>query len=125
MNSSSSFGITQLAITTVTNGTKEMPEQEYVPYSERPETYIMPIIMIFILVVGITGNGLLAYTILRHANMRSIPNTYVLSLAIGDLMARNTFWFIFALCLSPSSAKPLELADARVRCVSCELYIID
>lgn len=64
-------------------------EEEYIPYSDRPETYIVPIVLFLIMVIGLTGNGVLALTILRHANMRNVPNTYVLSLALGDLLARN------------------------------------
>ncbi|XP_032685638.1 neuropeptide CCHamide-1 receptor-like [Odontomachus brunneus] len=61
-------------------------EEEYIPYSDRPETYIVPAILFLIMVIGLTGNGVLALTILRHANMRNVPNTYVLSLALGDLL---------------------------------------
>ncbi|XP_025988429.1 neuropeptide CCHamide-1 receptor isoform X2 [Solenopsis invicta] len=61
-------------------------EEEYTPYSERPETYIVPIVFLLILLIGLTGNGVLALTILRHTNMRNVPNTYVLSLALGDLL---------------------------------------
>ncbi|XP_014475319.1 PREDICTED: gastrin-releasing peptide receptor-like [Dinoponera quadriceps] len=61
-------------------------EEEYIPYSDRPETYIVPIVLLLIMVIGLTGNGVLALTILRHANMRNVPNTYVLSLALGDLL---------------------------------------
>ncbi|XP_011142861.1 neuropeptide CCHamide-1 receptor-like [Harpegnathos saltator] len=61
-------------------------EEEYIPYSDRPETYIVPVILFLIMVIGLTGNGVLAFTILRHANMRNVPNTYVLSLALGDLL---------------------------------------
>lgn len=75
--------------------TKEVDdeEEEYMPYSDRPETYIVPIIFLLILLIGLTGNGVLALTILRHTNMRNVPNTYVLSLALGDLLARNVFDF--------------------------------
>lgn len=61
----------------------------YIPYDERPETYIVPIVFFFILVIGVTGNGILVLTILRHANMRNVPNTYVLSLALGDLLVNT------------------------------------
>ncbi|XP_031787644.1 neuropeptide CCHamide-1 receptor isoform X2 [Nasonia vitripennis] len=61
-------------------------EENYVPYGDRPETYIVPIVFACILVVGVMGNGLLMLTICRHSNMRNVPNTYVLSLAIGDLL---------------------------------------
>ncbi|XP_016844695.1 neuropeptide CCHamide-2 receptor [Nasonia vitripennis] len=65
---------------------EEDEEDQYIPYEERPETYIVPILFFLILVVGVAGNGVLVLTLLRHANMRNIPNTYVLSLALGDLL---------------------------------------
>ncbi|XP_076756167.1 neuropeptide CCHamide-1 receptor-like isoform X2 [Xylocopa sonorina] len=61
-------------------------EVEYTPYGERPETYIVPIVFLLILLIGLTGNGVLALTILRHSNMRNVPNIYVFSLALGDLL---------------------------------------
>ena len=61
-------------------------EEPYMPYSDRPETYILPFVFSIILIIGVTGNGILVLTILRHANMRNVPNTYVLSLALGDLL---------------------------------------
>ncbi|KAL0113375.1 hypothetical protein PUN28_012504 [Cardiocondyla obscurior] len=64
----------------------EFDYNEYVPYAQRPETYIVPVIFSLILVVGVVGNGILILILLCHTNMRNIPNTYVLSLALGDLL---------------------------------------
>ncbi|XP_033346164.1 neuropeptide CCHamide-1 receptor-like [Bombus vosnesenskii] len=61
-------------------------EEKYTPYEDRPETYFVPIVFLLILVIGLTGNGVLALTILRHSNMRNVPNIYVFSLALGDLL---------------------------------------
>ncbi|XP_024941071.1 neuropeptide CCHamide-1 receptor isoform X2 [Cephus cinctus] len=61
-------------------------EEDYTPYSARLETYIVPVVFLLILVIGVMGNGVLVLTILRHGNMRNVPNTYVLSLALGDLL---------------------------------------
>lgn len=72
-----------------TDNETECSDESYEPYSDRPETYIVPIVFFLILVVGVAGNGVLVLTILRNANMRNVPNTYVLSLAIGDLMVIN------------------------------------
>ncbi|TGZ53180.1 Neuromedin-B receptor [Temnothorax longispinosus] len=91
-------GLTPLALITnyteasdFANTTKNISEEEkYIPFSERPETYFVPIIFFFILIIGLTGNGVLALTILRHRNMRNVPNTYVLSLALGDLLVLCT-----------------------------------
>nr|XP_033334377.1 neuropeptide CCHamide-1 receptor-like [Megalopta genalis]XP_033334386.1 neuropeptide CCHamide-1 receptor-like [Megalopta genalis] len=65
-------------------------EENYTPYEERPETYIVPIVFLLILLIGLTGNGVLALTILRHSNMKNVPNIYVFSLALGDLLVIMT-----------------------------------
>ncbi|XP_012217556.1 neuropeptide CCHamide-1 receptor-like [Linepithema humile] len=70
----------------VTNEFNETWEVPYIPYRERPETYFVPIIFFLIEVIGLTGNGVLALTILRHSSMRNGPNAYILSLAIGDIL---------------------------------------
>ena len=61
-------------------------DQKYLPYEERPETYIVPVIFALIFLVGVTGNGGLIYILLRHKSMRSIPNIYILNLVVGDLL---------------------------------------
>uniref|UniRef100_A0ABD2XE92 G-protein coupled receptors family 1 profile domain-containing protein n=1 Tax=Trichogramma kaykai TaxID=54128 RepID=A0ABD2XE92_9HYME len=68
------------------DGYEEEDDDQYVPYNERPETYVVPILFALILIVGVVGNGVLVFTLVRHPNMRNIPNTYVLSLALGDLL---------------------------------------
>nr|QRN45472.1 CCHamide-2 receptor [Carausius morosus] len=59
---------------------------EYSPYTERPETYIVPVLFAVIFIVGILGNGTLVFIFIKHRNMRTVPNTYIFSLALGDLL---------------------------------------
>ncbi|XP_062556110.1 neuropeptide CCHamide-2 receptor-like isoform X3 [Armigeres subalbatus] len=59
---------------------------EYEPYEERLETYIVPVVFAIIFIVGILGNGTLVIIFLRHRAMRNIPNTYIFSLALADLL---------------------------------------
>ncbi|XP_015432297.1 PREDICTED: neuropeptide CCHamide-1 receptor-like [Dufourea novaeangliae] len=73
-----------------TSNDEQQEELEYTPYEDRPETYIVPIVFLLILLIGLTGNGVLALTILRHSNMRNVPNIYVFSLALGDLLVIMT-----------------------------------
>ncbi|XP_069682850.1 neuropeptide CCHamide-1 receptor-like isoform X2 [Periplaneta americana] len=61
-------------------------EVEYIPYNKRPETYIVPVLFALIFVVGVLGNGTLVLIFIRHRNMRNVPNTYIFSLALGDLL---------------------------------------
>lgn len=48
---------------------------EYVPYEERPETYIVTVLFAIIFIVGVMGNGTLVIIFFRHRAMRNIPNT--------------------------------------------------
>ncbi|XP_054268384.1 neuropeptide CCHamide-2 receptor-like [Macrosteles quadrilineatus] len=61
-------------------------EDGYIPYSQRPETYIVPVVFAAIFIVGVLGNGTLVFIFARHKRMRNIPNTYIMSLALGDLL---------------------------------------
>ena len=64
---------------------EENDDDKYRPYNEQPETYIVPVIFSIIFLVGVIGNGCLIYILLRHKSMRSIPNTFIFNLALGDL----------------------------------------
>ncbi|XP_060535165.1 neuropeptide CCHamide-2 receptor-like isoform X2 [Cylas formicarius] len=61
-------------------------EIDYTPYEERLETYIVPILFLIIFVVGVLGNGTLVVIFLRHRSMRNVPNTFIFSLALADLL---------------------------------------
>ncbi|XP_050309034.1 neuropeptide CCHamide-2 receptor-like [Anthonomus grandis grandis] len=58
----------------------------YTPYEQRLETYLIPILFFIIFIVGVIGNGVLVVIFIRHPTMRSIPNTYIFSLALADLL---------------------------------------
>lgn len=64
----------------------DIDEEKYIPYSERPETYIVPVVFLIIFLVGVLGNGTLVLIFVRQKTMRNVPNTYILSLALGDLL---------------------------------------
>ncbi|XP_070566047.1 G-protein coupled receptor 54-like [Ptychodera flava] len=49
-----------------------------------PETWLMPAIFSLIFLVGVTGNFLVIFVILKHKRMRTTTNFYILSLAISD-----------------------------------------
>ncbi|XP_054267321.1 neuropeptide CCHamide-2 receptor-like [Macrosteles quadrilineatus] len=67
-------------------GSINATEEGYIPYSQRPETYIVPVVFAAIFIVGVLGNGTLVFIFARHKRMRNIPNTYIMSLALGDLL---------------------------------------
>ncbi|KAG7153907.1 neuropeptide CCHamide-1 receptor-like [Homarus americanus] len=58
----------------------------YVPYPQRPETYIVPMLFAIIFIVGVIGNGALIVIFARNKTLRNVPNTYIISLALGDLL---------------------------------------
>lgn len=64
----------------------EENEEGYIEYKDRPETYIVPIVFAIIFLVGVIGNGSLIYVLCRHKSMRSVPNTFIFNLALGDLL---------------------------------------
>jgi len=72
-------------VSNAVNSTNSTPIP-YIEYSQRPETYIIPILFALIFVVGVLGNGTLVLIFIRHRNMRNVPNTYIFSLALGDLL---------------------------------------
>ncbi|XP_023937234.1 neuropeptide CCHamide-2 receptor-like [Bicyclus anynana] len=61
-------------------------EGGYTPYSDRIETYLVPVIFAIIFIVGVLGNGTLVIVYVRHRGMRNAPNTYIFSLALADLL---------------------------------------
>ncbi|XP_050098233.1 neuropeptide CCHamide-1 receptor-like [Anopheles aquasalis] len=68
------------------NASTVATETPYTPYELRPETYIVPILFAAIFIIGVLGNGTLIIVFLRHRAMRNVPNTYILSLALADLL---------------------------------------
>lgn len=64
------------------NGTPE----PYIPHTERLEFYLVPALFAVIFLVGVLGNGALVFFFVRYPQMRNPPNTYILSLAVGDLL---------------------------------------
>ncbi|XKL66443.1 hypothetical protein PGB90_009863 [Kerria lacca] len=68
------------------NDNTSLSLNEYVPIWNRLETYIVPIIFSIIFLIGVLGNGTLILIFVRHRTMRNVPNTYIISLALGDLL---------------------------------------
>lgn len=58
-------------------GTAPPNPDDYVPYSMRPETYIIPVLFAIIFIIGVIGNGTLIVIFLKHRSMRNVPNMYV------------------------------------------------
>lgn len=49
----------------------------YVPYEERIDTYLVPLVFIVIFLLGTVGNGTLVFVFIRHRGIRTVPNIYI------------------------------------------------
>ncbi|KAF2357588.1 G protein-coupled receptor rhodopsin-like, partial [Trinorchestia longiramus] len=54
--------------------------------ASRPERFLVPILFVLIFLVGVIGNGALVFFFFKYPQMRNVPNTYILSLASGDIL---------------------------------------
>ncbi|XP_077977622.1 neuromedin-B receptor-like [Glandiceps talaboti] len=78
-----------------TNAVNEsnITDYQYIPPSPYlgPEAVIIPIIFAMIFFIGVIGNGTLVRIVLMNRNMRSVPNIFITSLALGDLLLLLVF----------------------------------
>jgi hypothetical protein len=58
----------------------------YQPYNERVETYLVPIIFIFIFITGTIGNITLIHVLVKEKMLKSSSHLYILNLSLGDLV---------------------------------------
>ncbi|XP_002731022.1 neuromedin-B receptor-like [Saccoglossus kowalevskii] len=56
-----------------------------------PEAIIIPTIFALIFIVGVIGNGTLVRIVIMDPSMRSVPNIFIASLAMGDLLLLLVF----------------------------------
>ncbi|XP_071115628.1 allatostatin-A receptor-like [Haliotis cracherodii] len=61
-------------------------DNEEEPVIFTPETRIVPALFLIIFVVGLIGNGLLVYIVVRHAAMRTVTNLYLVNLSVVDIL---------------------------------------
>lgn len=106
-------------------GNEDEEDDSYVPYDQRPETYIVPVVFLLILVVGVIGNGILVFTLVCHASMRNIPNTYVLSLALGDLLVRKNQNLFPSFRINETKRDILTLEEEKYSLEKCLLASLD
>ncbi|KAG8337331.1 hypothetical protein J6590_026296 [Homalodisca vitripennis] len=78
------MNVTQAIVDSTVNMTDTF--QEHVPNRMRFETYLVPVVLALMFVIGIVGNGTLILIFLRHKNLRNIINIYIFSLVLGDLL---------------------------------------
>ncbi len=68
---------------------RELDEQQpdgYIPYDQRLEPYIVPVLFGLIFLLGVIGNGCLISILCCQKSMRNLPNMFIFNLALGDLL---------------------------------------
>ncbi len=80
-NSSSSFGL-GFSGSPVGNYTANVSDQS-MPF-QGSSTMITAVISFTVFMVGLTGNTLAIYVVLRYAKMKTVTNIYILNLAVAD-----------------------------------------
>ncbi|EFX83932.1 putative allatostatin B receptor, partial [Daphnia pulex] len=58
----------------------------YIPYDQRLEPYIVPVLFGLIFLLGVIGNGCLIAILCCQKSMRNLPNMFIFNLALGDLL---------------------------------------
>ena len=86
VNESIAWGMNKSNWSAMYEGDDDDDQDGYIEYRDRPETYVVPILFSVIFLVGVLGNGSLIYVLCRHKSMRSVPNTFIFNLALGDLL---------------------------------------
>nr|XP_056722275.1 somatostatin receptor type 5 [Euleptes europaea] len=64
-----------------TNGTLQR-----LPISPEIQSVLIPIIYLLVCAIGLSGNTLVIYVVLRYAKMKTVTNIYILNLAIADVL---------------------------------------
>lgn len=78
----SSSDVNSSLLTNVTeNGT--LSEQAPFKYIHK---VLIPICYLLVCAVGLSGNTLVIYVVLRYAKMKTVTNIYILNLAIADVL---------------------------------------
>ncbi|XP_077979613.1 somatostatin receptor type 2-like [Glandiceps talaboti] len=78
---------TSESTTSSTNSSHQFPDYG-------PIHIIIPVVFGLICLLGVVGNSLVIYVILKHNKMKTVANVYILSLAIADLFFMFTMPFI-------------------------------
>jgi hypothetical protein len=68
------------------DGEFEGQSDDYIPYDQRLEPYIVPVLFGFIFLLGVVGNGSLIFILCFKKSMRNLPNMFIFNLALGDLL---------------------------------------
>ncbi|RVE55656.1 hypothetical protein OJAV_G00234080 [Oryzias javanicus] len=64
------------------------------PQQDRTSAMVLTVISFLVCAVGLCGNTLVIYAILRYAKMKTVTNIYILNLAVADVLCMMTLPFI-------------------------------
>uniref|UniRef100_A0A8C0J7V6 Somatostatin receptor 5 n=2 Tax=Chelonoidis abingdonii TaxID=106734 RepID=A0A8C0J7V6_CHEAB len=56
------------------------------PVSKDVHTVLISVIYFLVCAIGLSGNTLVIYVVLRHAKMKTVTNIYILNLAVADVL---------------------------------------
>ncbi|XP_077595530.1 somatostatin receptor type 2-like [Stigmatopora nigra] len=81
-------------------GNGSLAESEYnvsqavEPHQDRTSSVVITFIYFAVCAVGLCGNALVIYVILRYAKMKTVTNIYILNLAVADVLCMMSLPFI-------------------------------
>ncbi|XP_037134295.1 somatostatin receptor type 2 [Syngnathus acus] len=64
------------------------------PHQDKTSSVVITLIYFMVCAVGLCGNALVIYVILRYAKMKTVTNIYILNLAVADVLCMMSLPFI-------------------------------
>ncbi|KAF1374212.1 hypothetical protein PFLUV_G00247270 [Perca fluviatilis] len=64
------------------------------PHQDKTSSVVITLIYFIVCAVGLCGNALVIYVILRYAKMKTVTNIYILNLAVADVLCMMSLPFI-------------------------------
>lgn len=64
------------------------------PHQDKTSSVVITFIYFMVCAVGLCGNTLVIYVILRYAKMKTVTNIYILNLAVADVLCMMCLPFI-------------------------------
>lgn len=64
------------------------------PHQDKTSSVVITFIYFMVCAVGLCGNALVIYVILRYAKMKTVTNIYILNLAVADVLCMMSLPFI-------------------------------
>ena len=84
--------------------------------SLKPTSIVFASLYALICVVGLLGNGLVIFVVLRYTKMKTVTNMYILNLAVADLCFLVSTSYSFCLiCVLLFHFRPIRLFGKYIR----------